>query len=242
MPTSVIMDLAILGVSVLCVVLGAKRGLFRSFAELAVVIIALFVAARVADFGADVAVKQFLRPAADAAVEQRVEEMMLENITSTTHLAEMERVVDAIPNDFLRNAARELLTTMGLSTELMPSYSAEDVLLGLAGQVLDNVVEGMARNIAYSVLFLLAFALISLVLRLVVRVLDLPFHLPVLRELNGFGGLLFGAGKATVLVWIGLWFLFHAQLLITPEVLSGSFLLKWAVELFASLGFPVTIG
>lgn len=236
------MDLVILGVCVLCVVLGAMRGLFRSLAELVAVILALFVAAQAANFGADVAVKQFLRPAADAAIEQRVEEMMSENITSTTPLEEMERVVDAIPNDFLRTAARELLTTMGLSTQRMPSYSARDVLLGLAEQVLDNVVEGMARNLAYSVIFLVSFAVVSIALRLVIRVLDLPFRLPVLRELNGFGGLLFGAVKAVVLVWIGLWFLFHARLLITPQVLSESFLLKRVVEAFASLGFPVIPG
>ena len=239
MSISLIVDAVMVAVVLLSVVLGAKRGLFRSFAGLVVLVVALLVATQAAELLSGFAVERLLRPGADAAIREKIEEMLLEEEVSTTLMAEMQQVVSAIPNQWIRTYAQELLNTWGLSTQTQLFHSAAEVLLGLADQVLDAVLDGVVHSILYSVLFLIAFALVSLVLKGVVRLLDLPFHLPVLRQINGFGGLLFGAAKGVLLVWVCLWFLLHAELLITREVLDGSLLLRHVVNWFSLLGFPV---
>ena len=46
-------DLVIAAVFLLCVWLGAKRGLFRSLAELAIIVVALLAAAQAARYGTE---------------------------------------------------------------------------------------------------------------------------------------------------------------------------------------------
>lgn len=239
MTVSVIIDLVIVAVFVLCVVLGMKKGLFRSLADLVILVTALLLAARIASFGAELVVERFLRPATEAAIEQRIDEMMAENILATSPLEEMERVIDAIPNEFVRTQAQKVLESLALSSEATPSYSARDVLSALAGEIVDTALGTMVRNLIYSILYLIVFAVLMLLLRLVVKAMNLPFQLPVLRQLNGLGGLLFGAGKGVVLIWLGLWFLLRAQLLITPRMAEKTFLLSRLMALFEQAGFPV---
>ena len=239
MPASVMIELAVLAVFVLCVVLGAKRGLFRSFAELAVVLLAVLVAAKAADFGADLVVDKFLIPSTVTAIQERVDEMLTEVITSTTPLAEMEQVVEAIPNQWIRTNVESLLAGIGLSTQTQLTHSARETLLEVANSLVDTVMDTMVRNILYTVLFALCFALVSFLLRLLVRLLDLPFHLPVLREINAFGGLLFGAAKGVILVWLAMWFMLRAELLLTAEMLEETVALKYVAMLFSAAGYPL---
>ena len=93
LPPSVIIDIVIAGVLALCVFMGMKRGFFRSLMSLVIVIAALVMAAKAADFGTAFVIDAFLRPAATMAMEQRVDEMMEESVSTTSPLEEMERVV-----------------------------------------------------------------------------------------------------------------------------------------------------
>lgn len=117
MSVSAIMDLAILGVLALCVVMGARKGLFRSLMGLVAVIAALAAAVWASNIAADFVIDRMLRPATEAAIEERVDQMLEEETAVSSPLEEMEEVVDAIPNDFIREQARSLLGTLGLSAE-----------------------------------------------------------------------------------------------------------------------------
>ena len=59
LPPSVIIDIAIAGVLALCVFTGKNRGFFRSLMSLVVVIAALVIAAKAADFGTDFVIETF---------------------------------------------------------------------------------------------------------------------------------------------------------------------------------------
>lgn len=239
MSTSVIMDLVIAGVLILCVILGARRGLFRSLAEVAIMIVALVLSAQAASFGASLVVEKVLRPATEEAIEQRVDEMMSEDIRSTSPLEEMERVIAAIPNAFIREQAEKLLDTLGLSADTVPGYSARDTLLALAGQVVDTVLDTMVYNLLYALLYLVCFLLLSLLLRLVVKALDLTFRLPLLHQVNRVGGALFGGAKGVLLVWLLVWLLGRWGIWVTPETVADSYLLRTAAYLSELAGCPV---
>ena len=128
-----------------------------------------------------------LRPATEAAIEERVDQMLEEETAVSSPLEEMEEVVDAIPNDFIREQARSLLGTLGLSAEAAERSTREALLEG-AGQIVDTVLDTVVRGILQSVLCFILFLLVSLVLRLATRALDITFHLPVLKQANWLGG------------------------------------------------------
>ena len=230
-------DLVIAAVFLLCVWLGAKRGLFRSLAELAIIVVALLAAAQAARYGTGLVVEQMLRPATEAAIEQRVDEMMAEGVGALSPLEEMEQVVDAIPNDFIRQQAEKLLGDLGVSAQTA-QHAGREALLDLAGQLVDTVLESIVHSLVYALLYLTCFALVSLVLRLAVRALDLTFRLPVLHQLNTLGGVLFGAAKGAILIWLGLWVL-GSMGLVTPEIQSGSYLLRILADGASMAGYPV---
>lgn len=229
-PTSVIIDTAIAAVLVLCIVLGCKRGLFRTFMGLAAVVIAMILASKVADFGADLVVEKMLRPAATAAIEQRVDEMMAETVLSTSPLAEMEKVIEAIPNAFIREKAGQLLEKMELSTEAMSAYSARETLVEMGNSLVDSVLDTAVWSVIYALIYLVAFVVVTLVLKVLTGAMDLTLKLPLLRQANQFGGLLFGTVEGVVLVCVAVGLLGRAELWITPENIANSFLLKFVAQ------------
>lgn len=230
LPPSVMIDIVIAAVLVLCIFLGKKRGLFRSLMSLVVVIVALVTAAKAADFGTEFVIETFLRPAAAKAMEQRIDEMMSESIAATSPLEEMEKVVDAIPNGFIREKAGQLLGELGLSAESMPSYSGRETLLKVGGELLDGVLDTAVYSMLHALLYVLAFFLVMLILRLLIGAVDLTLHLPLLRQANQFFGLLFGAVEGVVLVCMGVFLLSQLSPWVTPETVEESILLKIAVQ------------
>lgn len=229
-PTSVIIDLAIAAALVLCIVFGRKRGLFRSLMGLAAVVIAMVLASRAANFGADLVIENVLRPAASAAIEQRVDEMLAEPVLSTSPMAEMEQVIGAIPNDFIREKAGQLLAKMEISTEDMLTHSARETLLEMGSSLLDAVLDTAVRGVLYAAIYLIAFLVVTLVLKILTRAMDFTLKLPLLRQVNQFGGLLFGTVEGVVLVCVAVGLLGRAALWITPETIEASFLLKFVAQ------------
>lgn len=238
MPTSVIIDLVIAAVFVLCVVLGAKRGLFRSFAELVIIILALILAARAAAVVSDFLVERVLHPLAESAVEKRVDDLLKEAESPTLPLESLGELVETISNDNIRREAEEILAGLALPGDTGGDL-AREALTALADQLLDALLDGMVRSLLYTVVFFLSALAVTVALRLLVRMLDLPFQLPVLREINSFGGLLFGCVKGVLLLWLVVWFLLGTGILLTPQLVGETVLLRFAVSAFALAGHPV---
>lgn len=226
MQTSVMIDGIIVVVFLLFAWLGWRKGLFRTLAELAAVVVALLLAAQIAGAAAPAVVDNALRPAAHAAIERRVDEMMTENISATTPVEELLRVVEGIPNSFVRDHARDLVETLGLSTARQAGYSARETLVSLGNRVVDAALDGVVLQAVHAAVCAIAFLVSLIVLRLAVRLLDNVFKLPVpfVREFNRLGGLLLGALKGAVLVCLGVYLLARMGLILTPEVLKESWL------------------
>lgn len=135
-------------------------------------------------------------------------------------------MVESIPNDFIREHARRLLDSLDLSEESTLGLSAREKLVELAEKLLDTVLQTVVRGLLYALLYLVAFLLLNGIFRLVIRALDFTLELPVLRQVNQLGGLLFGAGKGILLVYLGVWFLSRTGLLLTEEIVEHSTLLR----------------
>ena len=97
MSVSAIMDLAILGVLALCVVMGARKGLFRSLMGLVAVIAALAAAVWASNIAADFVIDRMLRPATETAIGERVDQMLEKGLVEEVRrLAQMGYTRDMV--------------------------------------------------------------------------------------------------------------------------------------------------
>ena len=228
MPVSVMIDLVIAAVLLLCAVMGWRRGLFRSLAELAAMLLALVLSAQIANVAAPIAVDRFLRPATHAAIAQRVDELAAEGSLAASPLEGLEAAVEAI--GFVRSRAQDLLEGLDLpAREEALGEAARDALVGMGTQVADTVLDTMAYRLLHSMVCAASFLVLSFLLRLAVRALGLVMKLPVLRQLNEAGGLLVGVGKGVLLVFLGVWVLGRTGVL-APEMAEGLWLLAPIAE------------
>ena len=200
--SSVILDLAILGIFLLCLWLGARKGLFRSLADLAASLAALVGASWAAGYLAQTAV-EWIRP-------------LLE-----------ERVTGAIEGYLAQAAGGEEYA--GILADLLVRLSGQIPPEG-AGAV-EALADLVLGNIAYALVFLGAFVLLMVVLKLVIRAVDTVLKLPLLHQANTLGGLLFGALEGLLLILVLLWLEERTGLLVDSRALEGSLLAPYLVNL-----------
>lgn len=234
MLNAVMLDIAVAAVMALFMFLGWRRGLLRSLTELAAIAVALALAYQAAGFVAGAVVEKGLRPAAHAAVEERVDQLLAETVDATTPRGELERVLEAIPNDFLREKAMGLLDSLDLSTAEQAGWFAREKLVELGCGVVDQALDTVVYSAIHGLVCALAFAVLLAALRLALRALNLTTKLPVIHQLNGLGGLLLGAGKGLVIVCLAVWVL-CATGIVTGEMLEKSILASWAARITGSL-------
>ena len=219
-------DFVIAAVLTLFVVLGWKRGLVRTLTELLTVVLALALSTQIARAAAPVIVDRALRPATHTAIEQRVDEIMSETVPDVSPVKELERVMEAIPNDFIREQAGHLLEGLDAAAEeaMVPT---QDHLTSAAKDIADTVLDGVVRNLIQSVLCAVCFAILMFFFRLAARILRLAEKLPGLRQLNELGGALLGLGKGLILVCLVIWVLRNTGI-ITQEMGESSLLMGLA--------------
>lgn len=228
LPTPLIFDLAIAAVLVISILIGWSQGMMRGILTLAGTLLALTAASQISAIASDLIVEQVIRPATHAAIESRVDEIALQQLFISP-LEEMEEIISAIENDLVREEARKLLASMGLSTEAAAG-TAKDTLLLMSGELVDTVLYGAVREILSTLLCLLCFAVFSLMLRPMIWMIDRTFRLPILRQVNQLCGSVLGGVKGILMVLIAVWALQFLGLWITEDIIESSYLLRIAVD------------
>lgn len=225
MTLSVIIDLAALAVLILFARLGYKRGLVRTLSELIIVILAMMLAGKIADF-ASVRVIDQMRPAAHAAVEEQVDALLAEGDAYAAP-EEIEgkllEIVEGLP-DFLQGYAQETVKGLTVSATQVTD-SARETLVRLGTQTVDRTLDRTVYRIVHGIAYTVAFAIVTFLLRLGMRAVFAVMKLPGLRQADHFLGLLVGLGKGVVLVWLAAWIV-PIFVDIPPEVVEASFLLQ----------------
>ena len=172
--TTVIIDIIVAAVLLAFVILGARRGLFRSVAGLAILVVSLVGANMAADSLTPMAAG-IMQP----AIENRVEEKLGEVLPEDMELPEAEDT-----------AMGELLALLGIDAD-----PAEEILERAGEQVRRNgagavaaVAVGVAESTIHVAVFLLVFLAAFIVLKLLAHLVDLTLKLPVLSGANALGG------------------------------------------------------
>ena len=199
-------DIVILAVLISFAVLGWRRGLVRTLTELLSIVLALILSAQIARAAAPVIVDKALRPATHAAIEQRVDELVAENVPEKSLAEGLEWVVEAIPSALVREHAQRMLDGMDAAAEAALTPTREK--LEQAGKDLaDTVLDGVVRDLIQSLLCAALCVVLTAVFRLIARVLRVIEKLPGVKQLNELGGALIGLGKGLILVVLVLWVL-----------------------------------
>ncbi len=197
-------DIVILAVLIIFVVLGWKRGLVRTLTELLAIVLALVLSAQIARAAAPVIVDRALRPATHAAIEQRAEELSAE--AGSTSRENLHKILEAVPNDFIRENVLDAVDGMFESGEILGGYAFAP-LAELGKDMADAVLDGVVRDVIQSILCAAPCVILTAVFRLITRILRVVEKLPGVRQLNGLGGALIGLGKGLILVVLVLWVL-----------------------------------
>ncbi len=204
--TSMIPDLVILAVLVVAVVLGAKAGLLKSLAGVIVVVCSAL--------GASWCARAFSDPLADKLAP-------LLSARLTEKLEDTGAVRTA--------SAGDMLEKFGFTGRPLENLT-EQVLQQVreTGRTLvESVVTTVTHSIAYAAVFLVSFLVLLLALTLLVKALQLAAELPGLKTVNGLGGGILGFLKGALLVFAAVWALRKLQLIVTPEMVENSLLLKF---------------
>ena len=96
--------------------------------------------------------------------------------------------------------------------------------------LLSAVVSAAIKSAAYAVVYVVSFLLLLLLLRLVLTPLHLFTKLPVVHGVNALLGGVLGLVKTALLLFLAVWVLQKLQLLVTPELVSKTVLLKFFAQ------------
>lgn len=225
MNISVMIDIVIAVVLIAFTAAGWKHGLIRTLVGLAAMVLAVGLSSQIARAAAPEIVDRYLRPATYAAIEERAQELAKgEEVSSVEDLRrDLSQVLDAIPNDFIREKAQDAVDGLLPQGEALGGAllaPLEELGRDMADKVLDTLVQDVLRSILCAALFVI----LSTVFRIVARTLRIVEKLPGVRQLNELGGALAGLAKGLVLVCLALWVLCHIGV-ITPEMAEGSVVL-----------------
>ena len=194
-------DVIALAVIVLFAVLGWRKGMFKTMSGLLSVLVGIFVAKVIADYGSAL-IAEHLVPLFLPMVEEKLTAILTES---------------AVGSD---DAALGILA-------LIPGV--QDVMEGAAGAMAESLAPAIAREVAaaaaWIVLFVVGFVVAKLLCMLVMMLLNLIDNLPGLHFLNHAIGLVLGALKGFLLLLLILWAASWFDLL--PEGLENTYLVRW---------------
>lgn len=195
---SIVLDIILAAIAVICIISGAKRGFFKSVMSLVSGIVALLVSYAFTPTLSVIINEKFILPSLSEGISSTLASIAESGVNSAgetvyelSNLLENGQflsVVDRYGAD--RESISSLVDQIGVGTRAAVDKIAEAVA--------SPVSEMLSNIIAFIVIFIAAV----IVLRVVIWLAGLVFSLPVLKELDRTLGLVFGVISALFFVWI----------------------------------------
>ena len=219
MTTPVIIDVIAAAVLIAAAAWGAHRGLFRSLAGLAVVIVALVGAAVIANALAGPAAR-LVTPLIRESIEKMVDEAMAQQ-------SQEVQMPEADVDEGFEIA--DLLALMGLDEDVRDSLvqQTEEKIQDTGISLAMAVVESVAESILYAALFLISFVVLTILLKLLIRALDLVLQLPGLHLVNSLGGAAIGLVEGALVLFLAIWVLRRFGVSFETDTVSATHILRF---------------
>ena len=202
----IFVDLILLALLLIGLVLGWRQGFVQALTRIIVVVAALLLASWIAGKLAEPAAR-WLGPI----------------------LSELEQRLTAQGNT---DDAGEMLAAFGFEGDTLSELvdNAVEKAQQAGETLLSAVVSTALKSAAYAVVYVVSFLLLLLLLRLVLTPLHLFTKLPVVHGVNALLGGVLGLVKCALLLFLAVWVLQKLQLLVTPELVSKTVLLKFFAQ------------
>lgn len=173
-----IIDLIAAAVLLGFVLLGARRGLFRTLAGVVMIVLAMTGARMAADAIAPAAA-EYLTPVVERRIQRQLDEALPQVPAAAGEMPEDDAV-----------GPEELLGLLGIGDERLPDLAEEirEEVRDTGASLLTAAARSVAEPLLYGVFYVLAFAAAMVLLRLAAKVLDQVLKLPVLHGANALGG------------------------------------------------------
>ena len=202
----IFVDLILLALLLIGLVLGWRQGFVQALTRIIVVVAALLLAGWIAGKLAEPAAR-WLEPILSEKLEQRLTAQG--NTDDAGELAAFGFEGDTL-SELVDNAVEK-------------AQQAGETLLSA-------VVSTALKSAAYAVVYVVSFLLLLLLLRLVLTPLHLFTKLPVVHGINALLGGVLGLVKTALLLFLAVWVLQKLQLLVTPELVNKTVLLKFFAQ------------
>lgn len=204
----VFVDLALAAVLLIALVMGWRQGFVQALTRILVVVAALLLAGWIAGKLAEPAAR-WLEPILSEKLEQRL-------------------TAQGNTDD-----AGEMLAAFGFEGDTLSELvdNAVEKAQQAGETLLSAVVSTALKSAAYAVVYVVSFLLLLLLLlRLILTPLHLFTKLPVVHGVNALLGGVLGLVKCALLLFLAVWVLQKLQLLVTPELVSKTVLLKFFAQ------------
>lgn len=221
-----ILDAVVIGVFLLAVYLGYKRGFVKAISKLAAFVIAAVVAYLFCGSLAGAVFERAIAPAVEKSLTPYLES------ADTDVTAAIETVKGKLPA-----FARELLESKGDIGEYLTTLKGESKT---PAQMAEEFARGPVRTVVMpglKMLCAIGLFVVALILALIaMRAVNKVFQLPVLHTLNGTLGLVAGVANGLVLVIITVAVLQivaaagSADSAINPTVMSETHVVQWLAQ------------
>lgn len=191
-----ILDGVVILIFLLAVIIGYKRGFFQSAIQLVGCIAAVLVAF---SLSAPLAAGIY-----DQFISDRMQKMMVGEITKNSSAsvdAKLDQILKDLPDSVTNMlSAFHLGTSKEIANKLSASVSDTAAVLAekIDNQIVRPVIVAVLRMLCGIVLFIVLMILLSILAKAIGRI----FRLPVLRQMDGLLGAVFGAVQGVVLVFV----------------------------------------
>lgn len=185
-----ILDGAVIAVCLICVLVGVQRGFIRSAVHFLGSVIAACLASVLGGAVAQWLFDTLFRGAMVEKINETLQSLGAENA-----VAAIQQVLDSLP-DFLVRAMEEAGVTVSRISGEITNQSSQAA--GMIADYLAPVFVGFLKVLAVIVIFFLLMTLVRLLAHLVGNM----FRLPILGQIDGLLGGVFGFLLALLAVWV----------------------------------------
>ncbi len=208
-----IIDIILLLILLGCAWKGFRNGLIPGIFMLLALFASLYGAKLVAETYSEEFIP-ILEPFASGVTDRAIREMDEDKKdTSGTVYGESKAILEEIG-------------FMGSAAENIAGKLAQEVTE--TGHVLRSaMVKRLCIDVAYALTLSITFTLLAIAFAVIGNLISLSFHIPGLELVNGVVGAIFGLGEGMVFCFFIAWLLRFAGMLIKPEVVEETILLKW---------------
>ena len=193
------LDFAALGIAAVFMLIGAKRGLFKTLADIAVVIAAMLGAGMIAT-ALTGTIAEWVVPQAETYLRQQIgeavsgltESELEETPFNASSAGELDRL--------LEGAARSNPALAPIVESFRENLNnLKNSFAGSVAQAITAALVNLLRPALYGIVYFVSFVVLSMILRLLVKTMTPLTNLPVLHTMNVLGGAALGLAEGCCL-------------------------------------------